>query len=217
AEAQYQRAYEIDLAVLGPDHPDLLYSLGNIASCRKERGELQAALEAMQRVEALVTTAFPPVHREVGTTAHNVAELLALLDRPQEALARYDHALAVRTEVHGPDDPYVANTLTGRAEVLLSLERADEARADLERALVIREASGDPNRHEHGRTRFGLARALWDTGGDQARARALAEAAKADLAEGDSPLTRQRREALGAWLREHAIEGAPETGADRGG
>jgi eukaryotic-like serine/threonine-protein kinase len=207
AELEFQRAYDIDVEVLGPEHPDLLYSLGNIAGCRRDRGEYAAALAAMRRVEALVHASFPPEHREVGLTAHNVAELLALQGQHEAALAEYEHALAVRTKVHGPDDPYVANTLTGRAELLLTLSRAAEARADLERALAIREGANDPQRHDYGRTRFALARALWQTGGDRTRARQLAEAARGDLAEADSPLARGRRAALAAWLAEHAAPG----------
>jgi len=203
AEAEYQRAYDIDVVLLGPDHPDLLYSLGNIAMCRMERGEYTTALAAMRRVEALVRKAFPPEHREVGLTAHNIAELLALQGQHAEALAEYDHALAVRTKAHGPDDPYVANTLTGRAEVLLGLGRGAEALVDLERALAIRERAHDPQRDDFGRTRFALAQALEQTGGDPARARRLAEAAQADLAEGDSPLAQARRDALAAWLAAH--------------
>jgi tetratricopeptide (TPR) repeat protein len=157
----------------------------------------------MRRVEALVQKSFPPEHREVGLTAHNIAELLALQGQRDAALAEYDHALAVRTKAHGPDDPYVANTLTGRAEVLLALGRAPEALADLERALAIRERANDPQRDDFGRTRFGLARALAQTGGDLGRARRLAEAARTDLAEGDSPLAVDRRNALEAWLAAH--------------
>ncbi|MEM9456013.1 MAG: serine/threonine-protein kinase [Myxococcota bacterium] len=204
AEAEYQRAYEINLELLGPDHPDLLYSLGNIAGCRRERGEYASALLAMRRVQALVERGFPPEHREVGTTLHNIGELLALRGDHEAALDHFDRSLPIRTKVHGPEDPYVANTLTARGETLLALGRDRRARADLERALEIRTKAGDPNEHEFGRTRFGLARALWRTGGDQARALRLAQAARTDFASADSALKRQRREALQSWLRERS-------------
>lgn len=204
AELQFQRAYDIDVALLGADHPDLLYALGNIAGCRRDRGEIEAALEAMRRVETLVRKSLPAEHREAGTTAHNIAELLELQGDHQAALAEYERALAIRIAVHGPEDPYVANTLTGRGEVWLSLGRAREALADLERALQIREHADDPRELDYGRTRFGLARALWLTDGDQARARQLAEQARANLAKGDGRLAADRREALEAWITEHA-------------
>jgi len=206
AEQQYQLAYDLNLALLGPDHPDLLFSQGNIASCRRERGDLRGALEAMQRVEALVDENFPPVHREVGITQHNIGELLALQRRHEEAIARFDRAIAVREEVHGADDRYVANSLTARGESRLALGRDAEALADFERALAIRTATHEPLEHDFGRTRFGLAQALWRTGGDQARALRLAEAAAADFASADSPLKQRRRDAVAAWRRERGVE-----------
>ncbi len=207
AEAQFQRAYDIDVVLLGPEHPDLLYSLGNIAGCRRDRGEVEAALEAMRRVEALVRKSLPAEHREAGTTAHNIAELLALRGEHEAALAEFARALAIRTAVHGPEDPYVANTLTGRAEVLLALGRETEALADLERALAIRDRAHDPRTLDYGRTRFALARALGQTGGDRARAGQLAEAARRDLAEADGYLGEERRAALEAWILAHPGEG----------
>ncbi len=212
AEAQYQKAHDINLTLLGPEHPDLLYAQGNIAGCRRERGDYDGALEAMLRVEALVTKNFPPVHREVGTTQHNIAELLALQGDYASAIERFDRAVAVRLEVHGTTHPFVANSLTARGESRLALSRDADALADFERALQIRAAADDHREHEYGRTRFGLARALWRTGGDRARALALAERASADFATADSTLKRQRRTALETWRREHVDDVPPPAG-----
>jgi hypothetical protein len=65
---------------------------------------------------------------------------------------------------------------------LLELGQTAEAIAPLEDAVRLRAAEEPADRAELGQSRFGLARALWATGGDHARARALAVAARADLA-----------------------------------
>ncbi|MEM7152081.1 MAG: serine/threonine-protein kinase [Myxococcota bacterium] len=204
AEAQYQQAYELNLELLGPDDPALLYSLGNIANCRRERGEYKSALAAMRKVERLVRNGFPAEHRESGTTTHNIAELLALLDQPEDALEHYERALRIRIAVHGADALYVANTLTGQGETLLTLGRQAEAREALERAYGIREAAKDHRKDNFGRTRFALGRALMQSDKDPARARQLVRQARRDYETiDDSALKRERRDAMDRWLAEH--------------
>jgi hypothetical protein len=57
-------------------------------------------------------------------------------------------------------------------------------------------------RLEASETRFALARALWDAGGDRTRARHLAAAARADYERTPSP-SRKGAE-IAAWLSTHA-------------
>ena len=204
AEAQYQKAYELSLELLGPDDPTLLYSLGNIANCRRERGQYESALAAMRKVERLVRNGFPPEHRESGTTNHNIAELLTLLGRHEEAIEHYEQALEIRIAVHGADALYVANTLTGMGEALLRLGRDEAARESLERAFGIREAGKDHRKDNFGRTRFALGRALMRAGKDPQRARELVRQARRDYETiDDSSLKRERRDAMDQWLAEH--------------
>ena len=52
-----------------------------------------------------------------------------------------------------------------------------------------------------GKTRFGLAQALWMTGGNRQQARKLADAALADF--GKRPTHKKARDEVAAWLAEH--------------
>lgn len=207
AEAGFRRAYAIMSAALPDDSQDLLFSLGNLGEIQRMRGNHEDALESMLAVEALVTKAFPPVHREVGTTNHNIASNYREWGKLEESLPRYDVAIAVRREIHGTRHVYVSNSLTGKGLALLDLGRTDEALPLLEEALSIRSETGAPPR-KRARTEFSLARALALTGGDMTRARTLAKDARDRLRAQDDDTAADRITKIDAWLAEH--------GGDRG-
>jgi hypothetical protein len=79
--------------------------------------------------------------------------------------------------------PWVAFDLTGVGQALLDLGRPAEAVPLLERAFALRQGQKlDPR--EHGETRLMLVRALWETGSDPRRARAILAEAQADFRKG---------------------------------
>ena len=179
AEVHWRRAYAIMEAALGPDHPELFYSLGNLSEAMRDQGKFDEALETLQRVAALQRS-LPPIHRERATTMHNIAGVQLRRGQLEAARAGFREALAMREAVFGPDDPAVANTLTELSDVLLELGRADEARPLLERAQVIRDAAPS-SRLELAYTQVMLGRARIATG--DAGGRALVQQADASLAE----------------------------------
>ena len=123
-----------------------------------------------------------------------------------EALEGYRRALDIWEGKLGATHPLVAVALTGIGESLMLDGRTREAVAPLERALAIRVLGNDPL--ERGETRFALARALWAaarTGADHARARQLAESAKADFA-GLEALADDLA-TVDSWLKTHVIPG----------
>ncbi len=206
AEAHFQHAYDILAAAYGDDDPELLFSIGNVGELRRMRGDYDGALETMKTVSALVARAYPPVHREVGTTNHNIASIYSDKGEPATALDYYDRAIEVRQQIHGTEHTYVANSLTGKARALLDLARASEAMPLLERALSIRAATESPPR-KAAQTEFALARALQQTGADLERARALATAARDRLrAQDHDEVAVARIREINAWLVAHGGE-----------
>ncbi|MGH1347083.1 MAG: protein kinase domain-containing protein [Nannocystales bacterium] len=205
AEAGFRRAHEIMRAALPDDSQDLLFSLGNIGEIQRMRGNHEAAHETMLAVERLVKNAFPPVHREVGTTNHNIASNYREWGKLEESLLRYDVAIDVRREIHGARHVYVSNSLTGKGLALLDLGRTGEALPLLEEALSIRSETGAPPR-KRARTEFGLARALALTSGDMTRARSLATAARDRLRDQNDDTAADRITKIDAWLSEHGVE-----------
>ncbi|MEM6291442.1 MAG: serine/threonine-protein kinase [Myxococcota bacterium] len=200
AEQHFKDSYDVQRAVLAADSPSLLFSIGNVGELRRMRGDYAGALEAMLEVEGLVKRAYPAVHREVGTTNHNIASNYLEWGKPEQALPRFDVAIGVRREVHGPEHAYVANSLTGKGLALLELERGEEALQLLEEALEIRGKTEAPPR-KFAATEFGVARALGRTGGDRARAERLARSARDRLAEqaSDEAIAKRLSE-IDAWL-----------------
>ncbi len=96
---------------------------------------------------------------------------------------------------------------SGLGEDLLALGRPGEALAPLERAARMAAGPGE----QQGLARFGLARALWESGGDRARALALAESARAafrDLAARHGAYYNDDLAAADRWLDERSLEQA---------
>jgi tetratricopeptide (TPR) repeat protein len=206
AEAQraYRRAVALKEKALGPDHPDVALSLNNLSDELLAGGDARAALEPNSRAIAIVTQAFGPESGQLGRLLSNRGEVLNALGRSREALPLFDRSLQVWPRAIGADSELLAYPLTGKGEALLLLGRAREAIAPLERALALRVATHE-TRSPLGDTRFALARALWDSGGDQTRARALAAAARDDFAAlPPNPASRARAE---AWLAAHPARG----------
>jgi len=79
----------------------------------------------------------------------------------------------------------------------VELGRAAEAIAPLERAIKIAEPSQKAS--DLARPRFALARALWDSGGDRARATDPAKQARAGFA-AEGPNEKRRMARMKAWF-----------------
>jgi eukaryotic-like serine/threonine-protein kinase len=96
----------------------------------------------------------------------------------------------------------VASALAALGNVRRGEGRLPEAIAALERSLAIREARETPH-EDLGESRFFLARALWDGGGDRTRARSLARLAAEDFGAVGSGTADARAE-VEAWLQSTA-------------
>lgn len=213
AKLHYTRAYEIQAAALGEDNPVLLYSLGNLGELHRLHGDYDLALKSALGVLKIVESNYPPVHREVGTTKHNIATILREKGDPQASLAYYAEATRVREQVHGKTHTYLANSLTGHGLALLELSRAQEGLAKLERALAIRNGNSKSLPRRVARTQFGVAQTLTALGQDPARAVELAQASAAALARLDDDGTEARALAssVAKWLAEHDPAQAAES------
>jgi tetratricopeptide (TPR) repeat protein len=128
-----------------------------------------------------------------------VGDLESELGNATEASSHYRDALElVEREPTRALDADVLATLTGVGESLTAQGRAGEAVVPLERAIArIGSRTLDPM--ITARTRFGLAVALWQSGGDRTRSIALARAARDDYARAESPHARELAR-VQAWL-----------------
>jgi tetratricopeptide (TPR) repeat protein len=181
---------------LSPLHPFRAMALDALGGALWRDGKRDEALEALHRAVEAAERARGPEHPNVAGPITTLGLVLVEAGRAAEALGHFERALRLREHALGAQHPELAAPLTGRGEALLKLGRASEALAPLERALALRESHTVPP-VELAETRFALARALWESRKDGARARQLAQKAESILAQ---PGTEALRARVQAWL-----------------
>ena len=168
------------------------------------RGDHEAALREFRSAQGIWAASVGADNQIVALALGNVGKALhAAAKTPEqlgEALAIQREALAAREAALGNDHAELAEHLLWIGEGLLALERGDEARAPLERGLELieRDPGSDPERRA--RLRHALARALWSSEPDQARARELGRQALGDLDHASGAWIPDLRATIEAWL-----------------
>ncbi len=164
---------------LGPEHPDVGVSEGNLGLALRELGRNDEALVHVDRAIALRGRALGLGHPALGTDLSNRGEILNELGRYEEARQSFESARVVFERELGPDNLNLGYALTGIGLGHLAEGKPISALIPLERAFKIRAAQEtEPSRRAE--TSFALARALWAANRDHTRAVALAEKARAD-------------------------------------
>jgi tetratricopeptide (TPR) repeat protein len=189
-----KRALALKEESLGRDHPDVATTLANLAQALDKVRKFQEAIGYADRALEIVIG-------QGGIAAgifSNRGEIPRALGRFVEAEQMFERA--AREELGDRD---LADVLTGLGLVRLDLGRPVDAAQLLERALLIQQRE-EPDITLVAETRFGLARALHDSG-DRKRAMSLARSARAAYLKGDAEteatavdewLTKRRRVAL---------------------
>jgi eukaryotic-like serine/threonine-protein kinase len=195
-----KRALLLKEKALGPAHPDVGFSEGNIAYSLFELGKNQEALGHIDRAVAIVSKGLGTSHPDYAIVLSNRGEILNALGRFGDARESFQAAMVTFEREVSADDRNLAYALTGLGMGWLQTGRFVEAIAPLERAMKIREKA-EPESLKVSETKFALARALWDSGRDRARARALADAARESLARTSETAKRAEVE---MWLAKHA-------------
>jgi tetratricopeptide (TPR) repeat protein len=180
----------------GREHVDYAIALMTVATILVDTVQLDDALTyyqtAAERAKALVG----PDSTVLAMIEANRAETLNKLHRYDEARTAALVALRIWHRA-GATGLYEGFALTNLGEALLGAGRPDEAAAEFEKALVLlnHDSTAVPEA-----TRFGLARALWQSHGSQHRALTLARGARAGYQRfGDQA----RIAEVDAWLVAH--------------
>ena len=115
-----------------------------------------------------------------------------------EARVDIDAALGPAEKALGKDDPGFSEYLQVKGEVELASGEPKKALAPLEAVLAVREKHSYNS--DRAISRFAMARALWESGGDKVRARSLAENALVDVSR--FPLHTALKARIEKWLAE---------------
>lgn len=95
-------------AALGPDHPDLAYTLNTQGTLADAQGRHEDALALYRRALAIRRAALPPEHPAIATVLANMAGSYADLGATADARDSYAQALRILRGAHGDDHPDVA-------------------------------------------------------------------------------------------------------------
>lgn len=143
---QAQRAFDLCVAVFGPDDPNTIHAQHMLGSTLLEQGRyreaepyLKTALEWRERVRG-------PLHDATLTTLNNYGHVLELAGRDDDALPLHRESVRRRTIVYGADDPRTLVAENNLATLLDSLGRLDESLA-LQQDVVERRLRALPPDH----------------------------------------------------------------------
>jgi len=195
-----ERAEQVFLRRLGPEHPRRAEALMGVAALRFMRKDFAGSLAADETAYPALSAALGPTNTTVGILLSNTGETLLALGRPEQAEGHFAKALDILQRNLGADHADLGLPLKGLGLANLSRGRPQAAIAPLERALALCLRANDPQ--ELAEVRWGLARALMDSGRDAPRARELANAAREgyrDL----GPESADRVAELSRWIAAH--------------
>jgi tetratricopeptide (TPR) repeat protein len=178
AVERYLQVRDSMAAAYPANHPQLLIATYNLALAyvgHKQPANAQAALDE------LIARATTPGKESWMLAARGYDLAATIADegkQRRQALALIDKALAAIERANDPVER--ALVLRHQGEIYRHLKQPALAIAPLERAL--RDFGSDPDAYDIGTTRYHLAAALIESGGNKARAIEVAKQAAADLA-----------------------------------
>lgn len=139
-----QRAHDVTLAELGPEHPVFAGALGNVGTANFQLDHLKEAYTQMRRALEVLERNSPGAKYLHATLNQNLAAVCGTELRYDEALLYSRRAVQLGEEVFGKDSPKLCSPLMNRAVHLANLGHPEEARRDAQRAYELaRKAHGE--------------------------------------------------------------------------
>jgi serine/threonine protein kinase/tetratricopeptide (TPR) repeat protein len=132
AIALFSKSHATFATELGPDHPETLRSMGNLANCYASAGENQRALKLYEDTLALMQARLGPDHLYTLKSMGNLATSYYDAGQSERALKLREETLALTKAKLGPHHP---DTLLSMDNLATSYAAAGQS----ERALKLRE------------------------------------------------------------------------------
>ena len=123
--------------VLGPEHPDTLSSMNNLALAYHALGRDKEAEALFRQTLDIRRRVIGPEHSETLTSMNNLAGIYWIQGRQKESEALFRHTLEIQQRVLGPEHPETLRSMNNLAEVQSGLGRHQEAEALCRRTLEI--------------------------------------------------------------------------------
>jgi tetratricopeptide (TPR) repeat protein/predicted Ser/Thr protein kinase len=198
AEAFHRRAAALSEATLGADHPNAALYLMGLGNVFETQGKYAEALAIFERALPRLQARYGREHALIADALHKIGLVKMKLGKVAEAreLTQQSHAMYKRAL--GDDHAMEGLVLQTLAEIELRSRRPERAIEPLEDALRVHQRHND-DPGVRASTNALLARALYDSGRDRARARGLAREAHDHMLR-DERMARERAE-FEHWLR----------------
>jgi len=217
AIASYERAFEIREKVLGPEHPHLAYTVGNLAIELVRKGRLEEAQTYVERALAILRKTEGPQHPHVANNLNTLGVILRSQGKLAQARATHEQELSIRENSLGEDHPETAGSLGNLGSVLLELGDYEAAAKNMERSLAIEEKQHGAEHPTLVGNLTNLANALRRLGHhDEARARLQRAIQIADkTGRSEHPEAASAHSSLGTLLREQGKLAAAQRSHER--
>ena len=145
AGVQYQKARALYTQHRGPDHPDTLKSMNNLALSYAALGRDAEALKLHERTLTLRQGKLGPDHADTLKSMNNLANSYADLGRHAEALKLREETLRLRQGKLGPDHSDTLASMNNLALSYVALGRHADALKLHEETLMLSEAKLGPD------------------------------------------------------------------------
>jgi len=143
-EGWFQRALAIQEQVLGPQHPDVAFSLSRLAMIYHFQGKDTQAEHFYTRALAIQEQALNPQHPGLVSTLQGLALLYRSRGKDAQAVPLLLRVHAIQERALGSEHPDVASTLNSLAQAYLSrglmyegLQQHDKALSDYSLAIEL--------------------------------------------------------------------------------
>jgi tetratricopeptide (TPR) repeat protein len=147
ATDQVERARAIWSKHLGPDHPDTLASIHNLANCYYAAGRHQDALKLREETLALMKVKLGLDDPKTLGAMSNLAVSYSTVGETDKALKLSEETLALRKAKLGPQDPATLMSMNNLAGLYSGLGRHDEAlKLGQETVKLMKEKHGPKHR-----------------------------------------------------------------------
>ena len=135
-------------ARLGPDHPDTLGTMNNLAGGYRVAGKLDLALPLFEETLKRRRAKLGPDHPDTLESMNNLAECLQAAGKLDLALPLFEEALKLRKVELGPDHPDTLRSMNNLAAAYHEAGKLDLALPLFEETLKLRKAELGPD-HPH--------------------------------------------------------------------
>jgi Tetratricopeptide repeat/TIR domain len=137
AQLGYQQQWEASRRLLGPEHPDTLGSMDNLALMLRALGDLGGARELHQQALDARRRVLGPEHPNTLTSMNNLAATLRALGDPAGARELHQQIPDAYRRVLGPEHPNTLGSMNNLAETLHDLGDLAGARDLLQQVVDV--------------------------------------------------------------------------------